>query len=219
MPLQALGAQLDAELDAFSTHFRDFAAARPPLDSAGRFSFLGECLLEGLLSRAWQSWCGFCRNCFVESCGGTTTVNGTSVAALPDALSPDHVSGAAIQAKRGKKPYWGIPNATLRCEPTWGDVDVLVSLITRLAPANAPQMLAAFSSGHSSARALQLIRNGAAHNHIQNMEEIKTLRSAYVVFPILHPTQALFWIEPGSKDFLVTQALEGLREAASAAIQ
>ncbi len=218
MPLQALGAQLDTELDAFSTHFRDFAATKPPLDSPGHFSFLDECLLEGLLSRVWQSWCGFCRNCLIESCGGTTSANGAMIPALPDALTPEHVSGAAIQAKKGRRPYWGVPNTTLRNEPTWGDVDVLIDVITRLAPANATQMLAAFSAGHSHAKALQLIRNGTAHNHFQNLQEIKSLQPDYLVFPILHPTHALFWVDPASMDFLVTHSIEGLRSAGSAAI-
>ena len=106
----------------------------------------------------------------------------------------------------------------LRVEPTWGDIDVLVKVLTRLCPNNAAQMLAGFSSGHHEAKAIQLIRNAAAHNHTQNMAEILTLRSSYIVFPITHPIQALFWTEPWSRDFLVTQALTGLRTAAVTAI-
>jgi hypothetical protein len=79
-------------------------------------------------------------------------------------------------------------------------------------------MLAAFSSGSRYAKALQSIRNGAAHNHVQNLSDILRLRSAYLVFPIGHPTHAMFWIEPRSQDFLVTNAIDELREASLTAI-
>lgn len=106
----------------------------------------------------------------------------------------------------------------LRIEPTWGDVDVLVNVISRLRPNNATQLLAAFPAAHSSSKALQLIRNGAAHNHAQNMTEIQTLNSAYIVFPINHPAQALFWVEPHSNDFLVMNAIQEIRDASLVAV-
>src|SRR5262249_3043553 len=130
----------------------------------------------------------------------------------------EHVSGAAIRAKKGRPPYWGTPNTALRAEPTWGDVDVLAKVITGLAPGNSSQLLAAFSGGHSSAKALQKIRNGAAHNNPETALEIQALRSAYVVFPISHPIQALFWIVPSSKDFLVTHAIQELKDAGAIAV-
>ena len=184
-----------------------------------RISFLDECLLEGLLSRVWQAWCNFCRSCVIESCVGTTDGTGAIIAALPDAASDAHVSGAAIRAKqRSNPPYWGSTNTLLRAEPTWGDVDVLAKVLLRLRPANFLQLLAAFSNVHPSAKALQLIRNGAAHNNAQSLAEVQTLRSLYIVFPIGHPTHALFWIEPSSKDFLATHAIEELRDVGLAAI-
>jgi hypothetical protein len=148
---------------------------------------------------------------------GTTDGNGAPVAGLAGAVSEAHVSGAAIIAKKTPTGlFWGSPNTMLRVEPTWGDIDVLVKVVTRLSPNNAAQMLAGFSSGHLDAKAIQLIRN--ADNHAQNMAEVLTLRSSYVVFPITHPIQALFWTEPGSRDFLVTQAINGLKTAAITAI-
>jgi hypothetical protein len=144
---------------------------------------------------------------------------GTAIPGLPDAVSEAHVSGAAIRAKKQPgPPYWGTPNSVLRVEPTWGDVDVLAKVISRLRPTNFTQLLAAFSTGHPSAKALQLIRNGAAHNHIQSLNDILTLRSAYLVFPVGHPTHAMFWIEPTSSDFLVTHAIQERKDVGLAAI-
>jgi hypothetical protein len=219
MALDAAWTQLGTELDSLSQHIRDFAAAKPQLNSPAHFSLLDECLLEGLLSRAWQAWCNFCRKCVIESCVGTVDGAGMNIIALPDATSEAHVSGAAIRAKKQPNPpYWGAANTILRAEPTWGDVDVLVKVVTRLRPNNYAPLLAAFSSGHLSAKALQLIRNGAAHNNVQNLSDIQTLRSTYIVFPIVHTTHALFWIDPKSSDFLVTHALQELKDTGLIAI-
>jgi hypothetical protein len=212
---------LSSELDLLSSLVREFAAKKAGINSASDFTIQDECLLEGLLSRIWQTWCNFCRACVIESCIGTIDGAGVTIPPLPGATSPEHVSGAAIRANRKppKPPYWGSgPNTLFRAEPTWGDVDVLANVLLRLRPMNFPKLLAAFSSGSSSAKALQLIRNGAAHNNAQSLVEIQALRSRYMIFPIGHPTHSLFWIEPHSKDFLSTQAIEDLKDAGFAAI-
>jgi hypothetical protein len=208
----------EQDLDSQSAHIRVFAAAKT-ITSSTDFSFHDECLVEGLLSRIWQTWNQFCRSCVIESCVGTTTVGGMGIPALPDAVSEAHVSGAAINAKKSATgTIWGTPNSMLRLEPTWGDVDVLVKILTRLRPSNSANMLAAFSSSYPSAKALQLIRNAAAHNHSQNMSEVLTLRPSYIVFPIVHPIQALFWTEPASRDFLVMHAIGELKAAGLTAV-
>jgi hypothetical protein len=219
MTLAAAWTNLNAEFDALSNHFRDFAASKPSIDSASSFTLLEECLLEGLLSRCWQSWCTFCRTCVIASCVGTTNSAGAPIPPLPQATDESIVSGAAIRAKSHPgPPYWGPANAILRTEPTWGDVDILERILTRLYPSNAGQLLAAFSSGASSAKAMQLIRNCAAHNNWQSRAGLQRIQSAYIVFPITHPTHALFWIEPNSKDFLITRAMENLEAIGLAAI-
>jgi hypothetical protein len=87
---------------------------------------------------------------------------------------------------------------------------VLAKVLPRLAPANAPQLLAAFSSHYQAAKALQFIRNAAAHHNAQTMADVLAIRSLYVAFPITHPTHALFWIEPTSSDFLALAAIQSL---------
>lgn len=220
MTLIAAWADLDGQLDVVVSNLRAFMATKSSPIGTSSFSFTDECLLEGILSRAWQIWCGFCRQCVVESCIGTTNGAGVGIAPQPQAASEHHVSAAAIKAKKlsAIAPYWGSTNTILREEPTWGDVDILVRIVPRLAPTNASQLLAAFSSSHPSAKALQTIRNGAAHDNVQSRAEILSLQSKYVVFPIGHPTHALFWVEPTTSDFLVTHAIQEIRSAALAAI-
>jgi hypothetical protein len=130
------------------------------------------------------------------------------------------VSGAAVRCnqKKSKAPYWGAINESLREEPTWGDVDVLARLIPRLECGNQAVLSAAFSNSSSSAKALQAIRNAAAHMHAQSFQQVLDIRSRYVSYPITHPVQALFWLEPTTNDFLVTAALEDLRSNALVAV-
>jgi hypothetical protein len=127
MALPAALAQLEADLDALAILFKDFAGRNPAPIISAALPLADECLLEGLLSHAWQAWNSFCRSCVVSSCMGSLDATGAMVAAHPQALSEQLVSGAAIDAK--KKPvvptYWGTSNTSLRQEVTWGDTDVL----------------------------------------------------------------------------------------------
>lgn len=85
MALHAVWTQLDEDLNLLSALIRDFAAAKPSLDSPSHFFLRDECLLEGILSRVWQVWNRFCRNCVIESCVGTVDAVGTVIAGLPEA--------------------------------------------------------------------------------------------------------------------------------------
>lgn len=220
MALLAAWSNLGSDLDVLSSHLRDFAAGKPRLTSASEFSLLDECLLDGLLSRVWQAWCIFCRASVVHSCIGTVDASGVLIGGLPQAVTEEHVSGATIVArkKRATANYWVRTNSVLRNEPTWGDVDILVRLVSRLRPHNHARLSAGFSQSHGSANALQRIRNGSAHTNTQTIAEIESLRSSYIVFPIAHPVHALFWIHPGSRDYLATTAIQELKDAALAAI-
>jgi hypothetical protein len=219
MSLAAVRIQLCEEFDQLLIHLRGFTTRRRVISSASHFSLEDECLLEGLLSRVWQSWSAFCRSTVCESCLGTTNAFGSVVVAHPKAASEAHVSGASIRAKStATAPTWGTSNSVLRHEPTWGDVDVLSKVISRLGPSNQSQLLAAFSGGSQSAKALQTIRNATAHNNNQTMTAVNGIRSRYVTFPVTHPVQALYWIDRSSQNFLVTHSVEELRDASLAAI-
>ena len=218
MSLYLAWTNLCNELDTHTNHLRQFCASRS-ITSSADFSLHDEYFLEGALSRLWQAWCYFCRACIIDSCVGTTDGNGGIVAALPQATSHEHVSKAAILAKKNPSPpYWGATNNILRHEPTWGDADLLIKIIPRLQPTNQGQLMAAFSQGHSATKALQLIRNASAHDNIQTRGELQALWSKYVIFPITHPTQCLYWKESNSNDYLIFYALDELRDAGMAAI-
>jgi hypothetical protein len=212
MALAALPAILDAGLRRLEHEYRAFANSKPVLTSSADFTLLDECVLEGLLSRSWQCWCVFCRDALFESCKGGVTSGGVTITPNPLALSDAHISGAAIRAKnhRNDGVYWGSTNSILRLEPTWGDVDRLVDIVSRLGPNNQATLAAAFSSASPSAKVLQTIRNAAAHHNPETMNAVSALSSSYVAYPVTHPAQALFWTERSSGDFLVTFAIADL---------
>ena len=218
MTLRDVWETLDVEMAVLAGHIRDFAADKSRLSSASDFSTLDECQLEGVLSRVWQGWSIFWRRSVIQSCLGTFDASGSPIVRLAEALDENHVSGAAIKARQKKKPYWGFPNEVLKREPTWGDVDQVANILERLRPENSSQLLAALSSANLHAKPLQVIRNAAAHNHYQNVEELLRLQSAYLVFPITHPTHAMFWIEPRSREFLILNIIEELTATSLAAV-
>ena len=219
MALYPAWIQLCTELDALESELRVVTSSKGGITAASQFSLQDECLLEGILSRIWQSWGAFCRTCVVESCMGTVNGSGAAVAALPGASTAEHVSAAAIRAKSSAAPpTWTSQNYLLRYEPTWGDANVLGTIIPRLGAANAGQMSAAFSSGHRSVTTLQVIRNAAAHTNNQTMSSVQGLRSMYLVFPVTHPTHALFWVEPVSRNYLVFEAIDSLQDTGFTAI-
>lgn len=219
MALAAIVAQLGADLGALELELRSFVASKPNITVATTFSLHDECLLEGLLSRIWQSWSIFCRRCIVESCMGTTTISGAVVPPHPYALSQAHVSAAAIRARRrpSSTVFWGNMNRVLRDEPTWGDVNVLADIVPRLGPSNQLQLQAAFSAGSQSAKAVQTIRNAAAHTNQQTVAEVLTIGASYVTFAPTHPTHAMFWTVKATGDFLIANAIAELLNTASAA--
>lgn len=221
MALLPVWTMMSNGFDASSAEFSSFLTSKAQVMSdASDFTFYDECLLEGLLSRSWQEWANFCRSVIVLSCMGADTADGTPIPSHPQALSEQHVGGAAARAKAtDKPPTWGKLADTLRKEMiTWGDTDVLATILPRMGVPRYPHLLAAFSQAHESAKAMQTIRNASAHFNAETMTEVVSLSSKYSAFQITHPTQALFWTVPSSGDYLFRHALEDLKENASIAI-
>lgn len=218
MSLLATLSRLIDELDVHLDIFQEFVAGHSTVAVSSAITLSDECVLEGQVSRVWQAWSLFWRECLFQSCLGTTNGNGVPIVAHPDAINRERISSACIRVKQAKRPYWKGLNTVLRAEPTWGDTDVLASLVGRLSPSNHAQLLAAISSGHTSAKRLQAIRNGAAHISGQTLADVTAFQTSYISFSISHPTHALFWVEPVSKDYLFTHMVEDLKESAFAAI-
>lgn len=211
---------MSSKFDDYSVELSNFLSGKAKvMSTATDFTLSDECLLEGLLSRSWQEWAHFCRSVVVLSCTGSATSTGVPIVAHPNALSPQHVGGAAAKAKKTPaQPTWGNVANALRNEVTWGDTDVLATILPRMNVPRHGHLLAAFSQAHESAKAIQTIRNAAAHFNAETMADVVALSSRYVAFQITHPTQALFWTVPASGDYLFRYVLDDLKENASIAI-
>ena len=218
MPLYATWLEFSDRLNEHVELFTNFVAEQPVYSAAPDLSLSDACMLEGQVSRVWQFWCCYWRSCLLESCCGTTDGNGVAIQAHNSALSEDHVSSAAIRAKKNTIPYWVGANTVLRFEPTWGDTDTLATIIPRLSPANQSQLLAAVSSAHTAAKNLQKIRNCIAHTDSQSLAEIISFQTSYQSFPIKQAIDSLFWVHPKSHDYLFLEVIDELRDCAFAAI-
>jgi hypothetical protein len=212
MSIDALQSVMEAELNDITALYEEIATASN-LASSADFSLENECVLEGVLSRAWQTWNRFCRELIIESCLGTTNLSGP-IAGHPSATSIVAVSMAAIRVRRHLMPVWRGANSVLRDEPTWGDVNVLLDLIAGLGPSNATSLNDLCTVAGPGARTLQAVRNATAHTNAQALANLARLSSSYVAFPITHPTHAMFWVSAISGELLFLDALEHMRDAA-----
>lgn len=176
------------------------------------------CQLEGVLSRIWQAWCRFCRRLIFESCRGTINASGLQIPPLAGAQTDGHISGAAIYAWRNKGVNWRRSNLLLRLEPTWGDVDVLLDIVTLLGPANAGSLSGMCTLASSEAKMLQAARNASSHDNQQTLTQLIRLGGPYSSFPINHACQSLFWVETTSSNYLLPFVLQALRGAADYAV-
>jgi hypothetical protein len=217
MPLGAIQTDFEAGLVDSVRVYEELATTRT-FASASDFAHEDLCVLEGLLSHLWQCWCRFSRSLLIESCTGTVDLSGNGFPQVPGASSASAVSGAAIRIRRRQAAIWGAPNAVLRLEPTWGDVDALIDIIGGIGPANAAKLTGMCTMAGPSVKIIQAIRNAAAHLNPQSVTEVLRISGPYFTFPITHPCQALFWVERSTGNYLLPDAIEGLSMASMYAV-
>lgn len=212
------------QLDAFRVRLEVRLARAATLFSRFEKSVKGACrhdqvvFLDGLLSYTWQAWCRFCRDLIVHSCIGAQTEAGVVLPASVTPATPERVSHLAIQAKRSKPPTLGQTNTVRRYEPTWGDVDVFVKIISLASPTNAPQLLASFGGVTKGPVHLQKVRNASAHLNDQSFAEVLAIQVYYHGVPIRFPCEAALWIDTVSADFALVTWLDEMRFVASSAV-
>ncbi len=105
----------------------------------------------------------------IDSCLGATSGSGNVILPRKVSITEAHVSQAARDAKDRKQITWVGVNSVLRHEPTWGDANVIVSIVRALQPSNFTQVSASISNGHAEIKVLQTIRNAAAHSNQQTL--------------------------------------------------
>jgi hypothetical protein len=137
-------------------------------------------LCETLLSDCWQAWNDFCRNILHLSCKGGVCRSG---AAIAPRLGVNSWQRLGFEAKNARPPPLSL-NATktisfLRQEPTWGDQNKIIDVITTLGPANTANLLVAFGLPLLGPKHLQIVRNACFHKNSETVQAVKVISSSY----------------------------------------
>ena len=174
---------------------------------------------EGLLSTTWQSWCSFCRSLLLESSLGTTTIAGAQVTSSYSG-TPEPVIRyvAACVAKGGSPPKTLKPIPGMYAEPTWGSLKAINQIVAEIKPTNLATIMSAFGSA-SIINDLQVIRNASAHLNSENLASVTSLRVRYLDNAFVHPSDAIYWVDPTTKDFAFNVWVKEMTVVAKAAIQ
>jgi len=102
-------------------------------------------------------------------------------------------------------------------EPTWGDLGKANEIVRELMPTNEQQLLTAFGA-MNLVRDLQDVRNACAHISADRIQDMRNLRTRYDVTKLLHPSDAIFWIDPITKDYSWRSWVKEMKRFASLAI-
>lgn len=214
MDLDPMRFMLESQLWRCEQAFKD-AISLPAKDASLRRRHH----LEGTLSDAWQAYCAFVRNVCIRSGTGCRTANGVVHAASVMPASWKRVSYIAMRTAANSPIQVNGVNDVLRKEPTWGDSNKIVDIINSLSPGNAATLLGSFSGGLRGPKHCQTVRNACAHRNHQTKAEVSALAPSYIASTIVHPTDALLWIEPTTKTFAFLSWLDDMRTIAHGAVQ
>lgn len=154
---------------------------------------------EGIISDLWQDWCYFTRTVLILSCQGCISRSGTSVLRRKGENSPARIAYEAKQAVGGEPIKIGKILAARRYEPTWGDKERLIDIVTGLKPANESRLIMAFGVPRNGPKHLQLTRNACAHKHNESIAALRSILIYYVSQPFGHPSEFVWQIESQTK--------------------
>ena len=172
---------------------------------------------EGLVSGLWQSWSAFCRDTVLASALGTTTSQGTAVTSPYIGRTEMEICYVARQLA------FNLSVSTIKSlggrhlEPTWGDLKKLNLIVGGMACTNQAQLLSAFGAA-LALQDLQLCRNASAHLNKGSIAEVSAVRVKYQDTKFAHPSDAVFWIDPQTRDYLWKTWVDEIRAVSYLAV-
>lgn len=174
--------------------------------------------LEGTLSDAWQAYCNFVRQLAIRSSMGCTTTNGIVHAASIAPANWQRASYMAYRAANNAKVLPASVNNVMRKEPTWGDTNKIISIVSALNPGNATTLIGHLAGGLSGPKHCQTVRNACAHRNHQTRAEVEALAPSYIAARIRHPTDAMIWRDPVTNQFAFLSWVDDMRTIAEGAV-
>lgn len=149
-------------------------------------------LSETLISDIWQSWCRFSRTLFMSSCRGAIARNGKYIQPINGDHSWQRLGYIAKQNYISRTiTANGHLSFKIRQEPTWGDLNAFIKIVTTVKPSNYQTLIQSYGS-FNSLKHLQRVRNSCAHKNIETMIDIHGLSNNYS-FSSLKNSTDLAW--------------------------
>lgn len=156
---------------------------------------------EGLLSSLWQLWNGFARELLIASCQGAITASGQTVTSSHATKPVGEIAYLARELSLGNlAPKLGKSLSSTRLEPTWGDIAKIQKIISGLSPTNSAALASSFGAA-LMIKDVQDVRNASAHLTGENLTKIALMKVRYNKPISVHPSDAMFWIDPNTQDF------------------
>ncbi len=198
MHLGKLYSQFDSRCRSYSVRINEINMAKSTI-SNWQFNHLTEVLISDI----WQSWCNFCRELFMSSCRGTVAKNGTSIIARTGDNSWKRISYEAKQASSGRSVTTsGHSNFFIRHEPTWGDLDVFIKIVTVMRPSNYMTLQSIYGS-FTDLKTLQKVRNACAHKNVETMLALSMFSSSYSFVKLKNATDIVWTSKLNSSEFVI----------------
>ncbi|WPZ28510.1 hypothetical protein T8A63_12815 [Sulfitobacter sp. OXR-159] len=211
--LELIQQKLNCRISTLDSGFDRHVVKRSHTRRLDRFA-----LQEGYVSALWQAWCAFCRELLICSAQGATTARGAVIASPYTVHSEMEIAFIARQLANGNVVRTIRPLLGSHQEHTWGDLGKLNSVVSGLGCGNAPQVLTALSAC-LRIEDLQLCRNASAHIGKSTIQEIKKARVRYLDTRMQHPSDMMYWVDPGSSHFLWKSWIEEIELSSQLAVQ
>ncbi|RYF49463.1 MAG: hypothetical protein EOO38_07835, partial [Cytophagaceae bacterium] len=148
-----LAVQLETLTSGFNRHLM-VAGSQRRLDRTA--------IREGLISALWQSWCRFFRSVVLTSAAGGITSAGARLTCTFGSIPESHLLFVAKQLAVGAGITTIKAIAGSHLEPTWGDINKAILIVSGMGLSNSPQLLSALSLA-TAVPDLQICRNATAH--------------------------------------------------------
>jgi hypothetical protein len=197
MHLAKLYSNFDSRCSSYSKRVNYIILNKPHL-TLWEFNYFTEVLISDI----WQNWSLFCRELVLSSCFGTKARDGSTVPSCVVSKNRQRLLyEASCIAKSSKIKPNGHLNFKRLSEPSWGNIDKLLPIISSLTPNNSNTLLSAFGS-FTNVKDIRYVRNACAHKNSETISEISSIPS-YHHTKLNYPTDIAWCSNSGGATYAI----------------
>lgn len=174
-------------------------------------------LTEGLISDLWQGWNNFTRTVLLMSCKGCSARDATLIARRPRDNSWQRIGYEANQAAFQRLIRPGKVIKFRRQEPTWGDMNKVLNIISGLNPSNKSKLMASFGLSLRGPKHMQLVRNACAHKNKETMAAVRSISIYYISKLPQQPSELVWQVDRSNKTVALYSWISDLKVIADLA--